>query len=358
MLFLLGLMKFKLKQEKCLFVIVLFAASFCAMFIAPKTIYDIARHYETILTIKSSSMDFIDYIFNSFLITDFNYQFTYSFNAMNYIIAKYLPVNTLPFIAFSLCYGVFGYILFDIKKRNDFNNLYVALSFFLMNCLLPILYIYSNVRNPIAAAVMALAVYLKLYKELKLFNFLLLVTIAVTMHPMVAVALPFLFLAKFKFDPKGLFLFVPYIVFLPLIMEMFQTSENLVLRYVGYKYYSYTVLHEFSQGLFFYVTPLTIVFLVLVLTFIQTTNDKRKEDSFFVNFFQWYCMFILANVHTIQFVLRLPWIIGPLAPLIINLLLSVKFKSSNHKFVLNFFIISMLLIWGILSLYINYAWLV
>lgn len=346
----------KVAQGKYVIVISVFTVALCGSFIVPKSTYDLARLYSDIELIKSSGMKFFDYVFNSAKLTDTNYRYTYSFNALRYVISRLLPEQALPFISLASCYGVMGYVLYDLKKRYCITNFYIGLMILLSNCFLPIVYVYSGVRNEIAFSIIALAVYLRIYKKLHLLYFFLLAFVAATIHPLAMVVVPFVFIARIRPGKKGVLLVVLIPNILYALMERLRFSGISYLRYVGIKFYNYTFVNEHAQGRYFYYSAIVMTMIVLLLSVIKT-KQSQNENQIFVNFVSWYSIFALANIQSYQIVMRLPYIYGILAPVVVNTLFNSKNYAGRRK-IIQYVMTGVSLLIASYGIYCNYAWMV
>ena len=302
----------------------------CAAWIIPKTGYDLTRHYEGLEKIRESGMGIRQYIFRGAgSLVDSNYRAMFTFNAICYVIAKFLPPQTLPLLSILFCYGIFGYILHDFQKQVQMPNLYVAASILLSNVLMPFLYVYSNVRNEMAVAIMALAVYLRIYKKKHLVIFLVLTLLAATMHPITLVAVPFVFLSRVRPGIPGLILVGVIPMALYPLMEVFRASKVDFLKYIGAKFYNYTFVHVYYQGRFFFIASIVEMLIVLVLALFRV-RDSHPYDRRFVNFVSWYSIFSLANFQSYQIAMRLPYLLAMLTPVLIyTLFRPAEFKGQK-----------------------------
>ncbi len=343
-------------QEKYLIAGSVFLIALFAAWVFPKEMYDLFRHYKEIEIVKNSEIRFWDFVFHSSRITDANYRHAYSFNGMRFIISKCFPKETLPFCSVTICYGVLGYILQDLKKRGHFSNGYIGMSLLISSGFLPLLYIYSGIRNEIAMAIIALAVYLRIYKQLKLIPFTVLTGLAVTMHPLALVAVPFVFLSRLRPGKAGIILIICIPGLLYPLMEQFRFSKNDFLKYLGAKFYNYTFVHVYSQGRTFYYAAILLTFMVMVLSIIKIQQEK-KEDQIFVNFLSWFSIFALANIKSYQIMMRLPYLFGVLAPAIVYTLMRAKIYRGWKKIIPYGSMYGSALV-GMFTIYQNFMWMV
>ena len=176
----------------------------------------------------------------------------------------------------------------------------------ILNSFLPIVYIYSGIRNEMAMAIMALAIYLRIYKNCNIIKFGILAFLAVTMHPLVLVAIPLLFLRKIRPGKKSVLLIILIPQILHRVMEYFRMSKIDFLKYLGAKFYNYTYIYVYSQGKFFWFAAIMMTLMVLILSLIIKCKQEQADKSF-INFLVWYSVFALANIQSYQIVMRLPY---------------------------------------------------
>ena len=344
------------RQGKYWMILSILIISFCTALIIPKTSYDLTRHYEHLTAIRNSGMGIWKYIFHGAAeISDYNYRSMYTFNALSYIIGRYLPKETFPLISLLLCYGIFGYILHDYRKKVQLSNFFIATAVMVSNCLMPILYVYSNVRNQMAVSIMALAIYQWIYKRKKMILFIVLSLLAGTIHPIALAAIPFLILSNIKPGIIGILLVgvIPFLLY-PL-MNAFRYSGTDFLRYIGIKFYNYTFVHEYSQGYFFFFASIAITTVILLLSLVKKKREQIADQRF-VNFLFWYCIFSLANIKSYQIVMRLPYLFGVLSPVIIHLLFDLKDQEGWRAYIIQAGTAFSIFLSG-LALVQNYLWL-
>ena len=310
-------------------IIVIIAFSVVGCLISPNPMYDLSRHYSAIDSIIQNNFSLHDVIFRAQELIDYNYHYTYSFNLIFWLVAKLRVKELLPCISILISYGNLLYILFDynsIGKRNNFisDNGYILLSLFLCFALMPYLYIYSGIRGSMAAAIAALAIYLFLWKENGVIRVIILFCIAGTMHPLCLAVIPFIIISKFKPNIiTSLFvLFLPRIV--AVIMEKMRFSGIGFFTYLGAKYYNYTRVYTYYQGRTFYVAPLIILMIILIIHILYSKKDSRID-----NFIIWYALFSLSYYFSYQIFMRLPYVLAFLAPVIVKDLFSGAGKRNR-----------------------------
>ena len=270
--------KLKIRKLYLLFalVIIIVSLALAGSLIPPKNIYDLYRHYELIDYIRYSNCDVFKGTFFVIPMKYTNYSFTYVFNILICLIAKFLPNQALPFITILICYSVYAYILLK-ESRVSSNSVAIIVSFFLFSILQPYLYIYSGIRCTLSASFAALAFYrfFKVKKNIFLTAFLELC--AVLIHPFALATVPLYFI--FMIKPNFIFLFLVFIIprILAPVMEWCRLkSGNQFLFLLGAKYYNYTNVREDFQGIVFYTASLLPLIILTLLLAFKSFNYKKK----------------------------------------------------------------------------------
>lgn len=352
--------KYPKKQEKWIFIAMIIALAAIGACLAPKTTYDLFRHYEVLDRVRSSSYSLGTFLKEGYIITDLNYKYTYVFNILIYIIAKLFPNQALPFTAIVLTYSIFSYIIFREFGEDKLTNRNITISLAIFSVLMPYLFVYSNIRNAMAGAVVAFGVY-RLYKDKKVVLFIVCSIISALIHPIAAAIIPFILLSRIKPGIKGIVVTfaVPSLLF-P-IMEFFRLRlGNDFLFRISAKYYNYTLVRVDNQGrIFLYSTIIMLVVLSVLALWLkkgQKTEWKDKQYSL-VNLIIWYSMFALGYFRNYEMMTRLPYSIAFLSPVIVNTLFDKEQMNSIGAQVTYLGSGGIIFALAVLGLYENIAWL-
>lgn len=291
----------------------------------PQINWDIVRHFEYLNQIRGSGISLFDLLFNNVnsIGSDY-YKFTYSFNILRYFVANTFDNNYyLPAIFTFLNYAIWGYIVFDWFSSNygackvDIFTILLSFSFSSLAS------IASGLRNALAASIMGLAVYLYLYKNKQIVVLIFLALIAVTIHPCVLIAIPFVLLIKINISTIGyIFVFVLPVVSAT-ISQIFMNSNISFLVYIGTLYYRYTVESDtYSVNLSWYSKILNAMFLVifLIIYFVfhrkSSALKKNKSSKNLYKFLVMYMLYILGNIGYVETFSRPFLMFGSLAPVL------------------------------------------
>lgn len=349
------------KQTKMLFVMLVIALAGIGVCIEPKSTYDLYRHYQVIDRVRGSSYSLIEFLKKGYLITDTNYTYTYVYNIIVYIVAKFLPNQAFPFFTICISYGLFGYILFREFHDENLTNRNLVISISIFSILMPYLFVYSNVRNALAGAVVAFGLY-RLYKDRKILLFIICVAIAVLIHPIAGAVVPFVFLSRIKPGVKGIVVTFALPSLLFPLMEYFRLHlGNGFLFLIAAKYYNYTLVRHDNQGrVFLYSTVIMLVALSILALWANRGNKttwKEKRYSL-LNLIIWYSMFSLGYFRNYEMMIRLPYSIAFLSPVLVSTLFNrSEMKTTGAKLAYSGTegVIFLLVLLGI---YENIAWLI
>ena len=322
----------------------------------PKEIYDLYRHYEAIDRVRASSMTLTRFLKDGYTITNYNYRHTYLFNILLFVIARFLPNQALPFITVLITYSCFSYILISELGEEYLSNRRIVFSIAFFSILLPYLYVYSNIRNALAAAIASVGIY-RLFKQKKIVLFFICTISAVLVHPVVLAIIPFILLSKVRPGIIGIILItvIPSILF-P-IMEFFRLKfNNYFLFWIAAKYYNYTLVRVDNQGrgFLFSTVIILLVFVILAVTKSDNISPIQENDRRLINVITWYSLFSLVYVRNYEIITRLPYLIAFLGPVISKVFLNDKLHIRNKNTLYEGVVYGL----SLLGIYLNIAWLV
>ena len=148
---------------------------------------DLVRYFQQANEIRSSGLSLFDFVTQSIRgIKDpiGGYGTLYTFNFIRYIIHYIFENNHwLPCIFTMIHYAIWHYITLDWFKRHNFDHKWLMLVMITASPMAPLFFVASGVRNGLAAAVTALAIYLRIYRRKSLTLYLVISFFAATIHP-------------------------------------------------------------------------------------------------------------------------------------------------------------------------------
>ena len=282
-----------------LFTFFALSLSVIAYCMSPPYSWDIVRHSNLIDRIRQSGISFFDFLFdNRSYIGGKEYADLFVFNLLRYIVVITTDDNfLLPAICAFICYSIIGYITVDWKEISGKSSSSIALSLLLCFSFLSYDNVVSGMRNSLAACILGLAIYLYLCKKKRLYVFIILCFIALTIHPASLITIPFVIIAKFNIGIVGYI--VVFIVSLvsQIIAKWMSTSSVLYFRIVGQKFFTYTSEDQYrsSRAPLYTVLLLIVVFLFVyfITHFRVHSADEDKSQILIYNFLSVYMVYIL-----------------------------------------------------------------
>lgn len=353
--------RFPRKQTILILVLVVFALAGIGASIVPKDNYDLARHYQVIERVRKSSYTLGSFLSKGYTITSSNYRYTYLFNVLIYIVARWFPNQALPFIAIFITYILFVSVLLREFEDSDLNNKNILLSFSIFLVLLPFLYVYSGIRNALASTIVGYGLY-RFFKNKKFFIFAFCSICAVLIHPVAIAVIPFIVLSKYSPSVIGLIITLVIPSLLNPVIEFVRLHvHNDFLFGIAAKYYNYTMVRVDNQGRVFLYSPI-IVLVIIIINVVWNQKKKRMPDAdnkySLANLFVWYSAFSLGYFKNYSMITRLPYSIAVLSPVIVNEVLSYHCVKSELKQIVRIVTIGSILFIAALGLYENIMWLV
>lgn len=229
---------------------------------------DLIRHFYMMKLVKNSGYSLLEYVFlygNAFT-TNITLRFSYAFNLIVYIIAKYTDNYYIMVWFFTLVdYSIIAYIGIDWWKKQGGRKGFVFL-FEILLCfsLMPFIHVVSGLRAATAACIMALALYMYIYRNCRMKIFGALILISAMFHPAFITALPFAILAKKVKPQKGLIISIVGCASVFTIANLFLRSSNSFLYSIASKYLEYTGDEGYTGTRFCYYGVIVICILTLI----------------------------------------------------------------------------------------------
>lgn len=348
----------KIKLSKGLtvlsFVVFSLSISVLVYYLQPPLNWDLTRHFSCLDSIRNSGISFGQFLFeNKFAVGGSEFTSYVAFNVIRYLVIKISDNNSiLPWLCVLIDYLIVSYIIIDWSKEN--NSKVKFSSFLLCFTFLPLVYAASGIRTALAAAIIGLGIYLYLYKEKKAVVFVILAIIAVTIHPVMLIAAPFVFLARYETGIKGYVIVFVVSISIDSLATLFLTSKFSYLARIAYLYKRYTSDDQFRGGRYCLFGDIFLICALLVIYLMKKKRcDKsnyRNKDAALYSFLIFYMCYILGNIGNYDMVLRPAYLLGVFAPVLVSLYANTGGHDFNHKFILN---IVKLSIYGV-CLYVCY----
>lgn len=355
--------KFGDKSLSMLMWLMIISLAFLGAFVVPRESYDLYRHYADLQRIRNSGLSLPEFLKKAYMVTDINYKYTYTYNILAYIVANYLPKEALPFIAIIITYGLLSYILkCELQKKYDDNRV-IIITFAIHSIFIPYLYVYSGVRNTIAASIMGFAIY-RFYnndEKKKILEFIILAIVAALFHPVVLATIPFMILSFFKPGIIGMIIIILIPQILNPLMEWFRLGSGVDFLFrIGAKYYNYTRVRVDNQGQSFLYGVLILGVLLTITIFMDQRlhlNEKTKGKDYVLNFLFLYMLFSLSFFRNYEMATRLPYVTAMFSPVIADRILTTNNTAHELSALYQLVINVITLVMSILVIYQCMAWM-
>ena len=341
-----------------LLVLLVFSLAGFGAFTEPKIIYDLSRHYDLLSAIKNSTFDFKGYLLYGPELLNWNYKYTYIFNILCYVIARYLPFQFLPFITILVSYSCLLYVLVDYFELNNLSNRNVLLSIALCQVTMPYLFVYSGIRNALASAIIGFGIYRFFFKKHNYFELALLTVCSVLIHPIGFVIIPFIAVSKITPGFKGLAVpfVLPSLVFFVTEYCRLKLGNDFLFK-IADKYYNYTQVRVDNQGISFFLCSVGVLVILSAYSIYHVVKKKtvsyNEKTTQMMNMLTWYSLFSLGYFTSYEMLTRLPYNFAILSPVIV----ASYFKKSDKRTVYSLFGPVFIIGLFLLSLYETVMWL-
>lgn len=296
---------------------------------------DMFFHSNQMDQIRGSGISFIDFLFNNKnKIGGYSYTNLLTFNIIRYLIIKITSNNLLlPTICTVIDYSIIGYIIADWSYQDTGEYRLDIFTLLLNFAFIPYVYVITGLRNALAACLIGLGAYLYLYKKKRMIVLIILAFMAVTVHPVAILTIPFIFLAKLNIKFLGFVSVFLISVLAEPIAIYFSQSEISFLALIGRRYIGYTSDEQFRGGnaALYAVLIISAVFLLIYFLFYRRINkfDVQSPKMIMYNFFAIYMLYILANIGNYDMVIRPAYVLGVLSPILTSFLSDRLIWSSN-----------------------------
>ena len=332
-------------QKKIVYSVFVIALAVVAYCMKPPSTWDLSRNYILLDTIRNSGLSFYQFVFGgkATYIAD-GYRSLIFYNIYRYLFVNVFNNNAwFQTITAIIVYTIQFYIIYDYRREKDIS---ITLTMLLSFAFLPFVYVTSGIRNALAASIMGITIYLYLYKKRIVWPILLAI-IAITIHPSVLIAVPFVILSRMRMGVKGV-IWVAVVSFgTQLLATLLSNSGVTFLRQIGKSYLLYSGSSQYrgGRGNLYGILIMTVVFILYFLWNRKSRFDKNAEKD--VNeFLMLLLVYMAGNFLNYDLVLRPGYIIGMFGPFLANKMQNLDQKRSV-RMILNFIII-------LSCVYVNY----
>lgn len=324
------------------FVLFSLSLSILTYYLNPPLNWDLSRHFYCLDNIRNSGLSLNEFLFhNKLAIGGKEFTSFVFFNLIRYVIVKLFDNNQmLPCFCVFVDYLIVGYIMVDWSHENAKNGKVKFTSLLLCFTFLPLIHAASGMRTALAATIMGLGIYLYLYKRKKIFVFIVSSIIAVTIHPVMLIAVPFVFFARFETGVKGLVMVFVVSFLIERSAIYLVSSKYSYLARVAYLYKRYTSADQYRGGRYSLFGVLIIICMLIVIFFIMRKKYEEqywnKKHTLLYSFLIYYIFFILGNIGNYDMVLRPSYLLGVFAPILSSLVTNTEeWHCVNSKYLLH-----------------------
>lgn len=333
-------------QIKVLLFAFLVALAVWAFLWDPAPYYDSYRHFQWLDQIRNQRIGLIDFLKNGFGGSKIgSYNGLIGFNILRYIVATISSNNhVFPFMCTVIDYLIFYYVVVDFVDREKVSYTWLFVIWVLSFSFMSYFMVVSGIRNALAASIVGLAIYNKLYKKHGYFEYAVLSVIAVTIHP--NVALPILIAAVYPLfkGAKSFFVLFLCVIFFRFGYTFLQTSSIYFLSYVGGVIEFYIVENQYHGEMTTYVADIIIIvcsILLLnrnrrVLLFNNIDENNEVKDTGVekcVQFAFVYCVALIAmaSVGGTNFLTRGGYVFGILSIFLVKCYSGLSYTASGRN---------------------------
>lgn len=345
-------------QLKTLSFLFLVALAVMAFLWDPAPYYDSYRHFQWLDQIRSQKIGLFDFLKNGFRGSQVgNYYGLVSFNMLRYLIATISTNNhMLPFICTAIDYMIFYYVIWDFIDREEINCIWFFVIWIVSFSFMSYFMVVSGIRNAFAASIAGLGVYNRLYKRHSYVEYALLSSIAITIHPNVALPLLIAIVYPLFKGVKSLIIIFFCILFFRFGYTVLQSSNIPFLSYVGGVIAYYIVDNQYYGELITYVSDIIVILCSLLLfvrnkgmTLFSGKNELCKvydtEVEKCIQFVFVYCVAVLAMFFLggTNFLTRASYVLGILSIFLVKYYAGLSYTLSKKDLPNIFLIIGIIL---------------
>lgn len=358
-------MKIKISKKKLKYILVVLIALIGAFMFHVDTSdnMDFVRYQSILQSIRITNISFKDFWFNGTQVSrgvGAAQIYAYGENILIYVVAKFCTNDyVLEWISVLIDYSCIAYIAYDIKRNSKYSKKQIIIAILICFAELPFIHACSGLRTATAACIMAVALYNYLYKNGLTRNFCLLSFVAVSFHPFVLFAVIIALVVNFVKNRVVIIGVIISMVLIPNIVNVLAHSNFAFLTMLAQKYATYTSENQFrSYRVFQYGTIMFCVIYIFYLWFINTNVGEMLFDcdnfslvgiKKFKIFLIGYMFTIIGNITSYELVVRMGYLLGALAPILVVLMFENKNTRINYffKFLMHIGIYILIIFMGI-----------
>lgn len=366
----------KIKIRKNIFKYILIVGiALCGAFmfhVSPDDNMDFVRYQSILNSIRSSRINFWDFWINGTSVSrqvGAAQRYAFSENILIFLVAKFCTNDyILVWVSIFINYTCIAYIALDLKQNSKYSFMQTGVSILVCLAELPFIHACSGLRTATAACIMAVAIYLYLYKQSKIIPFMLLSILAVGFHPFVLFAIIIALAVRLIKNNAAIVGIIVGIMLIPQIAMWFIKSNIPFLVMLAQKYITYTSDNQFRAYRTFQYGTILICVLCILFFFVDsvlkysihiTARSSSGDLKYIKMFFLAYSFIIIGNVNSYELVVRFGYLIGALSPVFSLLIFNSPCKKNNYiHFMIRSFIIILATIMTVTYIKYYYHWFI
>lgn len=337
----------------CVFLVILSFIASLTFYVSPSMNMDFVRIQEEIPSYQTSQT--LNAYLNSESITSNNetIKYTYTFNVIVYLFGKYVK-NHYVLVWFSaiLDYSIVCWMIYDWTK-NKKQGIHEWISCFIVSmAFLPFVHVVSGIRAAMAACLMALGIYLLLYRKRSIFIYLLLSLLSVTIHPYTLYAIPITLLVHISPTLKSFIIVLVGTLSIEYLAPIIGKKDIPFLSMMARRFVSYTSASQYTSYRTFYygVILCSLLLAVYYIFFIWRNKKISHSQKKMCTFLACYAGLIIGSFGSYDIVCRLAYLLGAMAPVVTEAMM-IGNNNDKYKYVIRRCIFIVFILLSIFTFY-------
>lgn len=283
---------------------------------------DLYRQFQSIEWVAGNSKNFIDAVLHP----NDAYTGLYGLNAFFYLTTKLGTVHWYPAVATFFTTFILSACLLDYLKMNGYTSKEYAYGLLLIYMGMPMLYVFSSVRNALAISIIIFALYQMIYKNnTHRILHCVLIFLAATIHPASLFIFPPILVTNLKPKLQKMLRFAALLAFPAIfaVSRLLASSPISTLRYIGMRVLFYeNVQYQYDRPEM--IANIAVFLTIYIVGYVfeknrEVTVDCGLERKYLNAYIFLGYLMIGCSVHR-DFTLRIGYLMGILAvPLVLRI---------------------------------------
>ena len=317
--------KIRLKKYQIRFMLFLLSLSLAviAYNVNPPQNWDIVRHSAWMDDIRASGMSFFEFVFNNKSGVGYKeYSTLYVFNILRYFS---ISISKNNYFLSAMCvfinYMIESWIIVDWEEISKSNKPLNMITLLTLGAFVTLGGMTSNIRYPLASSLTVLAIYLYLCKKKPVAVYIILMGLALSVHPGVIVTIPIVLLSTFSFNKIIVEYCAVFIITVlsDWISHFLLNRSSQYLQIIGARYISYTSEGQYRSSRYGFYGSI-LVFVIIIICYLLQRKSIISSDKLtagqkkLYEFLCLYMVYCLANGNSYVLLTRIASTIGRFAP--------------------------------------------